>query len=153
MRRAAYRGGEVAREGKMRHLLNGNRDDRVPPARHGKRLCGRQSVALAALQAPCCVEVAAHQVVLDRRRLGEEIDQLLAGLDPDFRFFMRHVSVGLPKENILTQGRPGRHCRAWKRPGEGNISPLRLLSNRFLASGRVCSWGRKIPLEERSRWL
>jgi hypothetical protein len=29
--------------------------------------------------------------VLDRRGLGEEIDQLLARLDPDFWFFVRHA--------------------------------------------------------------
>ena len=91
MRAGADRHHQVAGQRQVGHLLDGDRGDGVAPALDRRRLLRRQAVALAALEAPRGVEVAAHQVVLDRRGLGEQIDQLLARLDPDLRFFLRHA--------------------------------------------------------------
>jgi len=94
MRRAADRAGQVAGEREVGHLLDGDGKDRVPPVPHGVGLLGPQAVLGAALQAPRGIEVGAHEVVLDRRRLGEEIDQLLTRLDDDARLGGRHARQG-----------------------------------------------------------
>lgn len=66
--RAAEGVGEVADECEMRHLLEHNGHDRLAPAAHRLAL-GIAPPRLDPFQAERCVEVAAHQVMLDLRRL------------------------------------------------------------------------------------
>ena len=102
MRCGADRDEQIARQRQVGHLLDGDRGDRAGPALRGLGLRRREAIAFVALQAPGGVEIAAHQIVLDRRGFGEEVDQLLAGLDPDLGFF-RHFPLA-PSRRILTQG-------------------------------------------------
>jgi len=78
MRRAADRGHQVGDEREMAHLLDGDTDDGAPPAGDHRVVLGTKPVGRCVLQAEGGIKVAAHQVVLDLRRLGQRIEELLA---------------------------------------------------------------------------
>jgi hypothetical protein len=118
MRAGTDRHHQVAGEGQVGHLLDGDRGDGIAPALDRRCLLGCKPVALAALEAPGGVEIAAHEVVLDGRSLGEQIDQLLARLDADFRFFLRH-SFHTSSARQLWHRRPGGATP----PGSGGSGP------------------------------
>lgn len=77
MRLAADRLHQVGNQGQVSHLFHGHADDHAAPARDCGGLVGAPA-RIRQLQAERGIEVAAHQVVLDLRRLVKGIEQLLS---------------------------------------------------------------------------
>ena len=77
-RRTAERARDVPDGGEMRHLLDRDAQDDLPPASHGLGFGVREPIFHTALQAERRVEVGAHQVVLELCGLVEEVEQVFA---------------------------------------------------------------------------
>jgi hypothetical protein len=69
----------------VQHLLHGDLADRRPPTPDLLQLRGREPLAEVVLHAELREQVAAEHVVLDLRRLGQQIDELGPVLDTDSR--------------------------------------------------------------------
>jgi len=72
-------GRDVPHRHQVAHFIDGDIDDRPPPALYGFGLLGAQAFRFAVLQREGGVEVGAHQIVLELRRLLERVDQLFVG--------------------------------------------------------------------------
>lgn len=77
VRSAAQRAREVPDEREVRHLFEYHRDDARSPTLHGLFLLDRPA-RIRPLEAEGCVEVAAHELVLDLGGLVEPIEKLLS---------------------------------------------------------------------------
>src|SRR5579863_5586226 len=75
MRRAAQRRGKIGDEREMRHLVDGDGDELSVPTRDDARFVRREKRIWPTFQAEGGVEIAAHEVVLDLRCLGEEVEK------------------------------------------------------------------------------
>ena len=80
-------------------------DQRGFPGLHPGELLGRQALVRRALERELRVQVLAQQAVLDLARFAEEIDELLAALDLQWRLRV-----------ILQPGFPGDGSSAWIKP-------------------------------------
>jgi hypothetical protein len=85
----------------MQHLLERHLAQRAPPALDRRQLGRRHALADVALQRPDRIEVAAHGGMLEFRRLGEQVVELLAVLDDDV--LVRHS--GLPRVPVAGAAR------------------------------------------------
>ena len=79
-RRAAQRGGDVPHRRQMPHLLDRHLDQLAAPAAHGGDFLRAQALGLAVLETEGRIQVGAHQVVLELRRLVQRMQDLFATL-------------------------------------------------------------------------
>ncbi len=81
--RGPDRGHHVADQGQVQHFLDGDPAQDLVPARDSSRLPLREALVGVALQAEVGVQVLAHDHVLELRRLGQQVPQVLPMLDDD----------------------------------------------------------------------
>jgi hypothetical protein len=82
---AAQSGRDVPDRREVRHLLDRHAQDDLLPARHGFGFFARESVVRSAAQAERCVQVRAHQGVLELRGLVQRVHQRFAAGDREIR--------------------------------------------------------------------